>query len=345
MSQKLPSYLTITSTIQQDLSQQIAELDPDKVAILVDENTKEHCLPALNIAGAVLIEIQSGEEHKTLSTCEHIWGELTRHGFTRKSLLINLGGGVIGDMGGFAASTFKRGIAFINVPTTLLSQVDASIGGKLGVDFNGLKNHIGLFREPNHVLIHTDFLQTLPEREVRSGYAEILKHALIWDQQQWAFLKGKKLDELTWSEVIPKSVAIKNEVVNNDPTEKGLRKILNFGHTLGHAIETHYLNGPHHLLHGEAIALGMILEAELSSQMGILSKKEKEEVERCLLDVFHDVNKNIPTLEEIDGLLLQDKKNTNAYVSFSLIDKIGACSYDVKVDDSILQRVVRQGIK
>ena len=181
MSNKLPDYVHFTSNAAQTVREVLHTLQPDKVAILVDENTKEHCLPLLDFKYDILIEIGSGELQKNLDTCRFIWNELTAASFTRKSVLINLGGGVIGDMGGFTAATYKRGIPFINLPTTLLSQVDASVGGKLGVDFDGLKNHIGVFQNPYAVIVDPGFLTTLPKRDLVSGYAEVVKHALIYD--------------------------------------------------------------------------------------------------------------------------------------------------------------------
>ncbi|MEM6829454.1 MAG: 3-dehydroquinate synthase family protein, partial [Bacteroidota bacterium] len=239
---QFPSYLTITNHPTQILDQLVEKWRPDKIAVLVDENTFEHCLPLVKVEGTSIIQIESGESNKNLETCSHIWSHMTQHAFTRKSLLVNLGGGVIGDMGGFAASTYKRGIKFVNMPSTLLSQVDASIGGKLGIDFEGLKNHIGLFREPDHVIVYPGFLATLPQREMKSGFAEVIKHSLIADKTHWEYLKTTTFNDLNWNEMIPKSIAIKQEVVSKDPTEQGYRKVLNFGHTLGHAIESHFLN-------------------------------------------------------------------------------------------------------
>lgn len=330
MSIKLPEYVHFTSDLKCSLSDVIKDLCPDKIAILVDENTKEHCLPRIQISYDLLIEISSGEIYKNLNTCCQIWNDLTRHAFTRSSLLINLGGGVIGDMGGFAAATYKRGISFINIPTTLLSQVDASIGGKLGLDFEGLKNHIGVFQNPNAVIVDPALLQTLPKRELVSGYAEVVKHALISDADHWDYLINTEFDQLDWREVIPKSVAIKNKVVLSDPLEKGLRKILNFGHTLGHAIESHLLETDNRLLHGEAIAVGMILEGHLSMQLGMISESDFFAIEDHIRSRFSLPDK-IPAYSDLIDLLHQDKKNVNSEISFSLLEKIGQCTYDKTV--------------
>ncbi len=254
---------------------------------------------------------------------------MTDLGFSRKSLLINLGGGVIGDMGGFAASTYKRGIRFVNFPTTLLSMVDASIGGKLGIDFHGLKNHIGVFQEPTKVVVSDGFLETLPEDQIRSGFAEILKHALIHDQNYWQTVKKVNLAQTDWSGIIHQSVEIKNKVVLADPKENGLRKILNFGHSLGHAIETHFLDSGVPLLHGEAIAIGMILEGYISTEKKILSKEDLSEMVEVISSYFE-----LPTLPGSDELLThlkQDKKNQGEVLNFSLIERIGSCKWDVPV--------------
>lgn len=333
---RLPTYLSITEDPNKVLSSLIERWKPDHIAVLADENTKEHCLPHLSLSEYQLIAIESGEENKTLAACEQVWRTLTEAKFTRKSLLINLGGGVIGDLGGFAAATYKRGIRFINIPTTLLSQVDASIGGKLGVDFGVLKNHIGIFRAPDQVIVHTGFLSTLPDRELTSGFAEVIKHALISDKHQWDFLMEKQLADLNLDELVPSSIAIKNSVVEADPMEQGLRKILNFGHTLGHALESHFLLTPQKLLHGEAIAIGMILESHISYQKGWLTKDDFEVIRDYLQGVFN-LPDLLPDPEILAEALLQDKKNDALGVSFSIIRGIGTCAYDVRISNQMIK--------
>ena len=225
-----------------------------KVAILVDENTKRDCLHKLpKIENAIIIEIKSGEEYKNISTCNFIWEQLTINNFDRNSLLINLGGGVIGDMGGFCAATYKRGLDFIHIPTTLLAMVDASVGGKLGIDFKGFKNQIGLFNNPKAVLISPEFLETLAESELKSGFSEVVKHALISDNSLWVKLKNTPFTDFDWGDIIDTNVQIKNKIVLADPFEKGERKKLNFGHTFGHAIESYYLEKGTPISHGEAV--------------------------------------------------------------------------------------------
>ncbi len=313
---------------------QLAEKKNTQVAVLVDENTKAHCYSLLfpHLPPHVLIEIRSGEEHKTLETCMHIWGALTQHAFGRQALLINVGGGVIGDMGGFCAATYKRGFSFIQVPTTLLAQVDASVGGKLGVDFQSFKNHIGVFCAPERVLIYPPFLQTLPPREVRSGFAEVLKHALIADASAWQRLRDVPLSEQAWETVIPESVQIKHKVVTADPTEKGLRKILNFGHTIGHAVESFLLTQPERkVLHGEAIAVGMICEAYLSTKVAGLAANALHEITHTLLNLYGKV----PLNPEEDSILLelmrQDKKNEAQEINFSLLNRVGEACFNQHV--------------
>lgn len=306
-----------------------------RVAILVDEKTNKNCLPLLLDVlpkNVLKIQIKSGEHHKNIQTCEQIWMALTKANFDRHALLINLGGGVIGDMGGFCASTYKRGIDFIQIPTTLLSQVDASVGGKLGIDFHGFKNHIGVFQLPKTVLVDPIFIKTLPENEKKSGFAEIIKHCLIRDANKWNEIKTLDWEENNFPDLIQHSIEIKKAVVEDDPKEKGLRKILNFGHTLGHAVESFLLNkGKRKILHGEAIAVGMIAEAFLSEKRGLISSAELEEIEGYLFQTYGKVELAKEELDEIVSLTLQDKKNKGNEVLFSLLTGIGDCGYDIPV--------------
>lgn len=328
---KIPAYITLTDDPANKLQSLLETFKPDKIAYLVDENTREHCLPLLGVGDyAEIIQIHSGEIFKNLNSCELIWAALTTSGFSRKSMLVNVGGGVIGDMGGFAASTYKRGIRFINIPTTLLAAVDANIGGKLGIDFRGFKNHIGVFNDPDAVVISDLFLKTLPERELRSGFAEVIKHGLIYDKDYFHQISQSSFPNLNWTEVIKRSVEIKSEVVAQDPREAGLRKILNFGHTLGHGIETWYLNSRQSLLHGEAISIGMILEGFLANKLGKLSISDLNEVSNYLISVFGKFD--LPPIHEIMPLMLQDKKNVGNEISFSLLDGVGKCSFDELID-------------
>ncbi len=338
---QLPGHTIFSEDLQKDFERILEQSNADMLACLVDENTKESCLPHLSLPDQTLIiEIKSGESEKTLSTCEKIWSSMTEASLSRKSLLLNLGGGVIGDMGGFVASTYKRGIPFINFPTTLLAQVDASSGGKLGVDFQGLKNHIGVFNDPKHVVIYPEFLKTLPENELRSGFAEVIKHGLIWDDDYFnSISKTTSLDDVSWIPIIKRSIQIKNEVVSQDPLEKGLRKILNFGHTLGHAVEAWHLNQKTPILHGEAVAIGMIMESFLSYQQELLSNTDLETVVSYIRSHFEFV-KSVPSASALIPLMIHDKKNEDGLINFSILDKIGHCRYDEKFTDDQISGAV-----
>lgn len=302
------------------------------VFVLVDENTKQHCLPVLGkvISGYTVIETKSGEANKNIATCESIWQQLIEHNADRKALFINLGGGVIGDMGGFAASCYKRGVDFINIPTTLLSQVDSSIGGKLGIDFKYGKNLIGLFRNPKAVFISPVFFNTLQQRQFINGWAEIFKHGLIQDQHQWQQYKEMDVLHTDMNDIVFLSLQIKKAVVEADPFEKGLRKILNFGHTIGHAIEAYSLeNEKDSLLHGEAIAIGMICEAYLSVKKSGLTESELEEIKTVLLKHFpkHDITAF--DTEKLLSIMSIDKKNEGDTILAALLPEIGRCEYDI----------------
>lgn len=310
-------------------------LDKNKytsIFVLVDENTKQHCLPILQnvLQDVIVIESQSGEINKNLFTCEIIWQQLIQQNADRKALFINLGGGVIGDMGGFAASCFKRGIDFINIPTTLLSQVDSSIGGKLGIDFKYGKNLIGLFRNPKAVFISSQFFKTLPQRQFINGWAEIFKHALIQDSHQWEKYKNIDILNTDMNDIVYQSLLIKKSVVEKDPFEKGLRKILNFGHTIGHAIEAFSLeNEKNSLLHGEAIAIGMICEAYLSVKKCGLTEVQLNEITFLLLKYFPKYSIAHFDIESMLQMMMIDKKNEGNTILAALLSNIGNCQYDI----------------
>lgn len=311
----------------------LKERNYSKVFILTDENTGEHCLFHFlaNMPADFaydLIEVDPGEENKNIDFCIGIWKMLLDFDADRNSLLINLGGGVVTDMGGFAASTYKRGIDFIQIPTTLLSQVDASIGGKTGIDLDTVKNIIGTFTQPQAVFIAVDFLKTLNKRQLISGFAEMIKHAFIFDVDYFQELKTFDFDQPSVA-IIHRSVQIKNEVVTQDPKEKGLRKILNFGHTIGHAVETYSLDhDKHSLLHGEAIAVGMICEAYLSHRYNALSAEELQEVVASVRKTFPDYSLKTKTFPRLLEIMKNDKKNLDGKIGFSLLESIGSCSYN-----------------
>lgn len=321
----------------------ILKTNTSKIFVLVDHNTKEHCLPIVlrSIKADVIeIEIQAGEKHKNIKTAEFIWQQLTSLGADRNSLLLNLGGGVITDMGGFAAATFKRGIKFINIPTTVLGMVDAAIGGKTGIDYKGLKNQIGLFTHPEMIVVYPDFIITLPKRELKSGLAEIIKYGLIDSDNIWKYIQELDVDTIQIDEnIIRESIEIKEKIVAEDPKEKGIRKTLNFGHTLGHAIETHFLTKAkeEQLLHGEAIAIGMILAAHLSFQTQGLTIDVLENISSNITRLYKDSipsHFNTEDLKSILDLLKHDKKNTNGIVNFVLLTEIGKPVLDCQVSEN-----------
>lgn len=298
-----------------------------QILVLQDENTRECCYPLIKnlLPPHTFQTIPPGEIYKQLNTCSLIWKQLSEENFDRKSLLINLGGGVIGDLGGFVAATYKRGIDFMQVPTTLLSQVDASVGGKLGIDFLSFKNQLGVFKEPVAVCVYPDFLRTLPYRELRSGYAEVIKHHLIADAAAWEnLIHTKDLEYLDWEVLIRHSIAIKSEIVAQDPYEKGPRKALNFGHTLGHAVESYFLESPLPLLHGEAIAIGMIMEAYLSQCKGYLSESQLVSVSNYISRIYPKTKIPSEAAERLYRLCLQDKKNQNGVVLCTFLQGIGS---------------------
>ena len=315
----------------------IENLEYSSLFVLVDENTKLHCLPLLKQNGikATTIEIPSGEENKNLETCKIIWNKLLDNSADRHSILLNLGGGVIGDMGGFCASTFMRGIRFIQIPTSLLAQVDASVGSKLGIDYNHLKNVIGLFNQPIAVFVDTEFLKTLDLRQLKSGYAENIKHALISKPGFWQKIRSfhPSLDTKQWPEIVEESISIKKEVVVDDPSEKGLRKILNFGHTIGHAVESYYLQKNKSLFHGEAIAIGMLCESYLSLIKNGLDKSAIEEISNYLKSIYNFEKIEESSFQPLLNLMKKDKKNKAGAKLFSLLKSIGNCDYNIECND------------
>lgn len=318
------------------LNRFVAEQRPSKIFLLADKYTNECCTPIVLSLLATdipleIIEIEAGETHKHIDTCTQVWYALSELGADRKSLLINIGGGVVTDLGGFVASTYMRGIPFINIPTSLLAMVDASVGGKTGVDLGALKNLVGVINNPQGVVIYPDFLATLPTEELRSGMAEMFKHGLISDESYWH--KMCNLSELTEAHLgslIYESVVIKNEVVTQDPTEKGLRKTLNYGHTLGHAIESYCLQNPNRerLLHGEAIAIGMVLATYLSVKELGFSMDKCDQVKAVLGEYFRKKEFTYEEITDICQLMRFDKKNVGGNVHFVLLEAIGKPKID-----------------
>lgn len=324
------SFPSVSVHIHESMAHFFAERTFSQCVVLVDDQTLQHCYP--KIAAALpahrVVEVPQGEVYKTLDTCQQIWQALTEAECDRSSLLINLGGGVIGDMGGFCAATFKRGIPFVQIPTTLLAQVDASIGGKTGVDFAGLKNHIGAFAMPEAVWIGTDFLETLPQRIFKSGFAEVLKHCLIADAPQWHQLQQTPWQAIQWPEVISQSVQIKSSIVNQDFRESGLRKVLNFGHTLGHALESCYLATSAPMFHGEAVAMGMLGEAYISCRQGLLGADDLANIVSLVLKHFSLPDFSLLDMPKFWTFLEQDKKNQAGHVRGVALVGIGSAVFD-----------------
>ncbi|MEI6866095.1 3-dehydroquinate synthase [Flavicella sp.] len=315
------------------------------IFILVDENTNRDCLAKLMSQMATdltieIIEIESGEINKTLETCTGLWNVLTELGADRKSLMINLGGGVITDMGGFVASTFKRGISFINVPTTLLSMVDASVGGKTGVDLGVLKNQIGIFSDPEMVLIDTEFLKTVSSEEMISGTAEIIKHGLIYDRDLYNDVRNNNLKNVKY--LIHRSVEIKNDVVLKDQKESSLRKILNYGHTIGHAVESCFLESDQKktLTHGQAISLGMVAEAYISHKLFGFPKEILQDLKSYVIDLFGKVPVAPEDYPTVFDYLKHDKKNIGGQVNFVLLEDIEKFKIDCKVDIQLIEESI-----
>ena len=314
--------------------------------ILCDDNTNISCLPVLitevpEIAPAIVIKVYAGEENKNLLALEYVWKRLTEGHADRKAVLINLGGGMICDLGGFAAATYKRGIDFIHVPTTLLSQADAAIGGKQGIDFLNYKNQIGVFKLPEAIFIHESFLLTLPEEQIKSGFAEIVKHALIAGGKFWKQVRSiSNLQEVNWSPVIEQSLATKSAVVEKDPHEKNLRKVLNFGHTIGHAIESFLLGKKVKTLHGFCVSAGMIGELYLSSIICGLSLKKRDEAFALIKKHFPPPQITEDDFEPLINLMKQDKKNYGGKIRMVLLEKPGKPVIDCNADEILIREAL-----
>jgi len=337
-------YVNFQEDAYTKLNKYISEYKPSTIFILVDENTNNDCLPILlqqleNQQPIEIIEIEAGEVNKNLDTCTGVWNALTELGADRKSLLLNLGGGVITDLGGFVASTFKRGICFVNIPTTLLSMVDASVGGKTGVDLGVLKNQVGLFSDPEMVVIDPLYLETVSQRELRSGLAEIIKYGLTYDVKLWNEIinfKDFNINDLT--SLIHRSIEIKNQVVTEDPKEAGIRKVLNFGHTLGHAIESYFLESveKENLTHGEAIAIGMITEAYISEKLLNFPSEKVKHIKNIILSIYEKVIIETTDYEAIMEFLIHDKKNVGGQVNFVLLTDLEKFKLDCKVEKELI---------
>ncbi len=311
------------------------------IFILVDDNTLTHCYPRfmtlLETDKTIeVIQIDAGEVHKNIETCVGVWNVMTELGADRKSLLITLGGGVITDLGGFVASTFKRGIDFVNIPTTLLSMVDASVGGKTGVDLGVLKNQVGLFANPKMVVLDPEYLHTLSAREIRSGTAEIIKYGMTHDSKLFNEIKNNS--QLNIVDLIHRSIEIKNEVVLEDPTEQNIRKVLNWGHTIGHGIESYFLDTPNkeNLTHGEAIAIGMVCETYISSKVLDFSSGKLKEVKKTIHAIYGKVEINDNDFSSIIELMKHDKKNIDGEINFVLLKDYNDYVINCKVTNELI---------
>ena len=318
---------------------------PSRLFVLADTNTARDCYPRLlpYLPAHEQLTIEAGEEYKNLTTCGLVWAWLTQHQADRHALLVCLGGGVVTDLGGFCAATYKRGITCAALPTTLLAQVDAGVGGKTGVDFEGFKNHIGVFQEPAGVFIDPGFLPTLPPAELRSGYAEIIKHALIADAAAFADLGGLEVATVAdWTPIIRHSVALKENIVAQDPQEAGLRKLLNFGHTVGHALESYLLTQPgREVRHGEAVAAGLICESWLSVQRGLLTQEALAEVQDVVRAAFGKISFITLETEVIAAYAVQDKKNRADVINCTLLQGLGHGVFDQPISLAEIEASLR----
>lgn len=350
--------IIFSEALEQDLQREIEACRPDRLFVLTDENTQAHCWPMISrfpcMATATDVTIPSGDENKTLESLSQVWSALQKGGATRHSLLVNLGGGMLTDLGGFAASTFKRGMHFINIPTTLLAMVDASVGGKTGVNFGGLKNEIGVFSEAQAVIIDTDFLRTLDHENLLSGYAEMLKHGLLDTTEHWAQLLKSPFTPLSlplhssFTPLLQRSIAVKERIVEADPHEKGLRKALNLGHTFGHAFESMALNPPpsitHHpspILHGYAVAYGLICELYLSTvKCGFPIEKMRQTVQFIRENYAADLLFTCDDYPELLHLMQHDKKNVADTINFTLLADIG----DIRLDQTATEAEIREAL-
>lgn len=316
----------------------VFEDQTSKKFIITDENVFPHIKDCIVQYQNNIFIMTPGERHKNLNTCIQIWEKLADLKFNRNDLIINIGGGVVTDLGGFIAATFKRGVRFVNVPSSLLAMVDASIGGKTGIDFQGYKNQIGSFYFSEKTIIATELLKSLPKEELISGFAEVLKHGLIANKEYWEKCSGTNFNQLNWEEVVEGSVRIKSNIVEEDPQEKGLRKLLNFGHTIGHAIETWFLNTDNEVLHGEAVAAGMLMESYVSKEKGLLNEKELEEIQVIIQKYYRKIKFNDSIHQELIDLMRNDKKNNSASINFTLLNKIGEGSVNHLIEENLIAK-------
>jgi 3-dehydroquinate synthase len=329
----------------EDLKSSIISLSLSEVYVVTDDLCYTHCLPAILKSQIVeannIFVIPHGEENKTAETYLKGIDFLSERYATRSATILNIGGGITTDLGGFISSTYKRGISFVNIPTSLMAMVDAANGGKVGVNHKNLKNYIGSFLEPNHVVIYPPFLSTLPKAEILSGFAEVLKHGLIADKLYWDTIKNENPEQMSndsWLNIIQKSIAIKNSIVSSDSKEKGVRKTLNYGHTVGHAIETHLLNNGTSISHGQAVAAGMITEGLIANHLNQLSNDELTDVITHINKLFGKLDLNSSDVAPLVSLMRFDKKNSEDHIEMALLNGIGNCNYGVVVEDILIEQ-------
>lgn len=329
--------IIISKNLSDDLAEAIVACAPDSLFILVDEMTAEKCLPLINGCKAAndakVITIKATDTHKNIDSLCCVWQELSQNGATRHSCMINLGGGMVTDLGGFAASTFKRGIKFINIPTTLLAMVDASVGGKTGINFCGLKNEIGVFNDADSVLIDTEFLRTSDGQNIRSGYAEMLKHGLISDEKLWAELVNFDLSQPDLKHLlamVADSVKVKERVVTEDPYEHGIRKALNLGHTFGHAFESMAMRRNRPILHGYAVAYGLVCELYLSNVKANFPVDRLRQTVSYIREYYGTYSFTCEDYPELLEIMQHDKKNTAGIINFTLLGAVG----DIRINQT-----------
>lgn len=340
-------HIILSQDLEKELTEIVAQCSPDRIFVLADTTTERLCAPRLRdieaISDAPHIIIGVTDTYKNLDTLSQVWTALGEGGASRHSLLINLGGGMVTDLGGFAASTFKRGITYVNIPTTLLSMVDASVGGKTGINFNGLKNEIGVFNSAHTVILDTEFLRTLDHENVCSGYAEMLKHGLISNRKNWSELINFDLDEVDYKhlqDMVATSVAIKERVVTEDPLEKGIRKALNLGHTVGHAFESLALRTNRPVLHGYAVAWGLICELYLSAVKTGFPHDVLYQAVRFIRENYGRFDIDCKQYPEIIELMTHDKKNTAGIINFTLLGDIG----DIRINQTADRKEIEEAL-
>ena len=339
--------VVISGNLERDLVNAISECEHDRIFVLTDETTQQLCWPKIKnfkaLKNSTPIIIKATDTHKNLDTLSQVWQALSNGGATRHSLMINLGGGMVTDLGGFAASTFKRGIDFINIPTTLLAMVDASVGGKTGINFGGLKNEIGVFSDSRFVIINTQFLDTLDHDNICSGYAEMLKHGLISDEHTWAELMTFDLDTPDLSQLqrmVAESIKVKERIVEADPHEHGIRKALNLGHTMGHAFESFAMRRGTPILHGYAVAYGLISELYMSARKTAFPTDRMHQTVRFIRENYGTINitcDDYPTLIE---LMHHDKKNTSGIINFTLLGNVG----DIRINQTANEEEIKEAL-